>query len=189
MPGESGAACLDADGQQALSLLRQLGLPAVIGVASGTHPDQAGNAAAKMKGKAAARKRAAAVLAAEVSYSTQALTQQAFPLHLWVDRELVALHSESNGTAEHYAAGSWIIRLRGAWQASAGVMSIVMCMQLSGDNKVVTVDDESDCQQLIRALQDINAPPPQWRRQRPQLLLDAAHFHPLDADKGTLTLR
>ena len=67
MPGESGAACLDADGQQALSLLRQLGMPSVIGVASGMHPDQAGNAAAKMKGKAAARKRAAAVLAAEVS--------------------------------------------------------------------------------------------------------------------------
>ena len=75
MPGESGAACLDADGQQALSLLRQLGMPAVIGVASGTSPDQGGKAAAKMKGKAAARKRAAAVLAAEVSCSTQALTQ------------------------------------------------------------------------------------------------------------------
>ena len=68
-------------------------------------------------------------------------------------------------------------------------MGVVIGMQLSGDNKVVTVDDESDCQQLIRALQDINAPPPQWRRQRPQLLLDAAQFHPLDADKGTLTLR
>ena len=69
MPGESGAACLDAEGQQALSLLRQLGMPSVIGVASGTTPDQAGNAAAKMKGKAAARKRAAAVLAAEVQRS------------------------------------------------------------------------------------------------------------------------
>lgn len=68
-------------------------------------------------------------------------------------------------------------------------MGVVIGMQLSGDNKVVTVDDESDCQQLIRALQDINAPPPQWRRQRPQLLLDAAQCHPLDADKGTLTLR
>ena len=62
-------------------------------------------------------------------------------------------------------------------------------MQLSGESKVVTVDDESDSQQLIRALQDINAPPPHWRRRRPQLLLDAAHFHPLNADMGTLTLR
>lgn len=75
MPGESGAACLDAEGQQALSLLRQLGMPSVIGVASSADQDQAVNAAARMKGKAAARKRAAAVLAAEVSRSIQALTQ------------------------------------------------------------------------------------------------------------------
>ena len=69
MPGESAVACLDAEGQQALSLLRQLGMPSVIGVASSTDPNQAGNAAARMKGKAAARKRAAAVLAAEVRAS------------------------------------------------------------------------------------------------------------------------
>ena len=90
MPGESGAACLDAEGQQALSLLRQLGMPSVIGVASGTHPDQTGNAATKMKGKAAARKRAAAVLAAEVSCSTQALTQQGCALPFAVDSRWVA---------------------------------------------------------------------------------------------------
>ena len=105
MPGESGVACLDAAGQQALSLLRQLGMPTVIGVASSTSSVEAGNAAARMKGKAAARKRAAAVLAAEVSCSTQALTQHASALHLWVEGGLVALHNESKGTAEHYAAG------------------------------------------------------------------------------------
>ena len=66
VPGKTGAAALDDSGLQALSLLRQLGMPALIGVASGACPDQATNAAAKMKDKAAARKRAAAVLASEV---------------------------------------------------------------------------------------------------------------------------
>ena len=65
-PGKAGAAALDDSGLQALSLLRQLGMPALIGIASGACPDQAANAAAKMKEKAAARKRAAAVLASEV---------------------------------------------------------------------------------------------------------------------------
>ncbi|CAL5218954.1 g706 [Coccomyxa viridis] len=125
VPGKTGAAALDDSGLQALSLLRQLGMPALIGVANGACPDEAANAAAKMKEKAAARKRAAAVLASE----------------------------------------------------------------LSGDNKVVSVDDESDCQQLIRALQEIHPTPPLWRRQRPQLLADAAHFFPSDPEKGTLTLR
>ena len=101
MPGESGAACLDAEGQQALSLLRQLGMPSAIGIASSTHPDQAGNAAAKMKGKAAARKRAAAVLAAEVSCRIWAMTQQSFALQLWVGIGLAALHIVCKCTAEH----------------------------------------------------------------------------------------
>lgn len=62
-------------------------------------------------------------------------------------------------------------------------------MQLSGENKVITVDDEADCRQLIRALQDLHPAPPLWRRQRPQILPDAAHFYSSDSDKGTLTLR
>ena len=66
VPGKTGAAALDDSGLQALSLLRQLGMPALIGVANGACPDEAANAAAKMKEKAAARKRAAAVLASEV---------------------------------------------------------------------------------------------------------------------------
>ena len=69
VPGKAGLAALDNEGLQALSLLRQLGMPAVIGVASGACPDQAANAAAKMKEKAAARKRATAVLASEVRLS------------------------------------------------------------------------------------------------------------------------
>ena len=100
------------------------------------------------------------------------------------------LHSESKGTAEHCTAQFLLDQdAAGLAEHLQSCHLSVIYMQLSGDNKVVTVDDESDCQQLIRALQDINAPPPQWRRQRPQLLLDAAHFHPLDADNGTLILR
>ena len=57
---------MDEAGLQALSLLRQLGMPSLIGIASGACPDQATSAAARMKEKAAARKRAAAVLASEV---------------------------------------------------------------------------------------------------------------------------
>ena len=66
IPCKPGVAAIDSQGLQALSLLRQLGMPAAIGVASGACPDQAANAAAKMKQKAAARKRAAALLASEV---------------------------------------------------------------------------------------------------------------------------
>ena len=69
VPGKAGLAALDEEGLQALSLLRQLGMPAVIGIASGACPDQTVNAAPKMKEKAAARKRAAAVLASEVCRS------------------------------------------------------------------------------------------------------------------------
>ena len=54
---------------------------------------------------------------------------------------------------------------------------------------MVSVDDEADCQQLIRALQEIHPTPPLWRRHRPQMLPDAAHFFPSDPEKGTLTLR
>ncbi len=54
---------------------------------------------------------------------------------------------------------------------------------------MVSVDDESDCQQLIRTLQEIHPAPPLWRRQRPQILADAAHFFPTDPEKGTLMLR
>ena len=68
VPGEAGASCMDQAGLQALSLLRQLGMPSLIGIASGACPDQAANAAARMKEKAAARKRAAAVLASEVTH-------------------------------------------------------------------------------------------------------------------------
>jgi hypothetical protein len=57
---------MDKAGLQALSLLRQLGMPSLIGIASGGCADQAANAAARMKEKAAAKKRAAAVLALEV---------------------------------------------------------------------------------------------------------------------------
>lgn len=66
VPGKTGAVALDSSGLQALSLLRQLGMPALIGIASGACPDEAANAAAKMKMKAAAKKQAAAVLASEV---------------------------------------------------------------------------------------------------------------------------
>lgn len=66
LPGDAGVAPFDDEGLQALALLRQLGMPALIGVASGGAPDQATNAAARMKAKAAARKRAAAALASEV---------------------------------------------------------------------------------------------------------------------------
>ncbi len=66
--GDARTAALDNEGLQALSLLRQLGMPAVIGIASRAFPDQAANAAAKMKEKAAARKVAAAVLASEVCF-------------------------------------------------------------------------------------------------------------------------
>ena len=71
VPGKAGLAALDEEGLQALSLLRQLGMPAVIGIASGACPDQTVNAAPKMKEKAAARKRAAAVLASEVRNTSE----------------------------------------------------------------------------------------------------------------------
>ncbi len=64
----------------------------------------------------------------------------------------------------------------------------LLCGQVPGDHKVVTVDDEADCAQLIRTLAEAHPSAPLWRRQRPCLLVDAAHFFPAADDAGTLTL-
>jgi hypothetical protein len=62
--------------------------------------------------------------------------------------------------------------------------------QVAGEHKVVAVDDEADCAQLLRTLAEVHAAVPQWRRQRPCLLADAAHFFPgPGAESGTLTVR
>ena len=62
--------------------------------------------------------------------------------------------------------------------------------QVAGEHKVVAVEDEADAAQLLRTLAEAHAGVPQWRRQRPCLLADAAHFFPgPGADVGTLTLR
>ena len=72
LPGQPKAVCLDGGGQQALSVLRQMGMPALVGVvttaARSGSGDTAGAAAPaqKLKERAAARKRAAAVLQSEV---------------------------------------------------------------------------------------------------------------------------
>ncbi len=64
LPGQAKAVCMDSAGQQALGVLRQMGMPALLGLVTGGRA--AGNAAAMLKEKAAARKRAAAVLQSEV---------------------------------------------------------------------------------------------------------------------------
>ncbi|EIE25675.1 DUF663-domain-containing protein [Coccomyxa subellipsoidea C-169] len=64
----------------------------------------------------------------------------------------------------------------------------VLCGQVPGDHKIVSVDDEADCAQLIRTLAEAHPSAPLWRRQRPCLLVYAAHFYPAADDTGTLTL-
>lgn len=56
---------------------------------------------------------------------------------------------------------------------------------------MVAVDDAADCGQLLRLLGETQAGVPLWRRQRPCVLADAAHFTPDAAqpDRGTLAVR
>ncbi|CAL8469855.1 g9397 [Coccomyxa elongata] len=65
----------------------------------------------------------------------------------------------------------------------------VLASEVPGDHKVVAVDDEADCTQFIRNLTEVHPSAPLWRRQRPCLLVDAAHFFPAPDEVGTLTLR
>lgn len=67
-------------------------------------------------------------------------------------------------------------------------ISVLPSDQVPGDHKVVTVDDEADCAQLIRTLAESHPSAPLWRRQRPCLLVEAAHFFPAADDVGTLAL-
>lgn len=65
----------------------------------------------------------------------------------------------------------------------------VLASEVPGEHKVVAVDDEADCAQFIRTLTEASPSTPLWRRQRPCLLVEAAHFFPAADDLGTLTLR
>jgi hypothetical protein len=68
LPGQEQAVSLDTEGQQALGILRQLGMPAVMAavVTGQGGPAHGAPAAVKLKDRAAAKKRAAAVLESQV---------------------------------------------------------------------------------------------------------------------------
>ena len=73
LPAKNKAVCIDSAGQLTLSTLRQLGMPAVMAVVAGGAAEtgtvagaKSAPAAARLKERAAAKKRAAAVLASEV---------------------------------------------------------------------------------------------------------------------------
>ena len=55
---------------------------------------------------------------------------------------------------------------------------------------MVSVDAAADCGQLLRTLAELRPAVPAWRRQRPCLLAEAAHFFPAEeGDLGVLTVR
>ena len=60
--------------------------------------------------------------------------------------------------------------------------------QVAGEHKMVAVDDAADCGQLLRLLGETQAGVPLWRRQRPCVLADAAHFYADAAEQGVGTL-
>lgn len=80
LPARNKAVCIDSEGQLALSTLRQLGMPAIMAVVAGGAAAVAGAAPGakpaaatnRMKERAGAKKRAAGVLASEVSHSHRA---------------------------------------------------------------------------------------------------------------------
>lgn len=74
LPSQDEAVCLDSEGQLALSILRQLGMPTVMAVLTGSASAGSAPAATKLKERAAAKKRVAAVLDAQVSHPSFAPT-------------------------------------------------------------------------------------------------------------------
>lgn len=90
LPGQPKAVCLDSGGQQMLSVLRQMGMPALVGVVTAARSgssDGTGAAVAapaqKMKERAAAKKRAAAVLQSEVLCRTQHRQRTPLSMAMW----------------------------------------------------------------------------------------------------------
>ena len=74
LPAKDKAVCIDSEGQLTLSTLRQLGMPAIMAVVAGAAAEAAPGAkpaaaANRMKERAGAKKRAAAVLASEVCHT------------------------------------------------------------------------------------------------------------------------
>jgi pre-rRNA-processing protein TSR1 len=127
LPGGAHSTAVDADGLAALSVLRALGMPSVLGLVQTGDAASGAAAAAGLKERSAAKKRAMEALLAQVS----------------------------------------------------------------GDHRVMAADSQADFKQVVRQLADSAPVVPHWRRQRPQLLADAAEFVPGDggdAATGTLVL-
>ncbi|KAK9814203.1 hypothetical protein WJX72_002201 [[Myrmecia] bisecta] len=62
--------------------------------------------------------------------------------------------------------------------------------KVSGDHKMLALDNATDCQALLRHLAEHRASVPRWRQQRPTVMAEAADFQPAgDGVTGTLVLR
>lgn len=185
-PGEGG---VDEGGLAALAVLRAMGLPQLV-VLVPTDPGS-------LQAKAAAKKHASVELASQVGAAL---------------RRCAACLSEARGS-------QWdCLQLRRPWATKRAGLAVERCIdrrrsghvqspgtsrradskdrqnsQVAGEHKVFTADS-ADCAQLLRHLGEHRGSTPNWRRQRPSLMVEAAEFQPAAADAGgdahgTLLLR